>query len=164
MIEFYFIMAENKVGGPSTGVDDVKRKKGFKKNTYRGIELSDLLDKNVEEMAKLYRARQRRSFKRGLPSKFTRLFNNLLKAKKKAPPGEKPKGVKTHLRNCIITPEMVHSIIEIHNGHKFIPVEIRPEMIGYYLGEFSITYHPVSHGKPGVGSTRGSKFSGKGTT
>ena len=104
-------MADSKAGGPALVGEDIKKKKGFKKNTYRGVELADLLDKNVEEMAKLYRARQRRSFKRGLPSKFTRLFNNLLKAKKKAPQGEKPKGVKTHLRNCIITPEMVHSII-----------------------------------------------------
>ena len=42
--------------------------------------------------------------------------------KKNAPKGDKPKGVKTHLRNCVITPQMVHSIVWIHNGQKFIPV------------------------------------------
>ncbi len=34
----------------------------------------------------------------------------------------------------------------------------KPEMIGYYLGEFEMTYKKVSHGKPGVGATHSSKF------
>ena len=37
-------------------------------------------------------------------------------------------------------------------------------MIGYYLGEFSLTYKPIQHGKPGVGSTRGSKAAGQAKT
>jgi small subunit ribosomal protein S15e len=31
-------------------------------------------------------------------------------------------------------------------------------MVGFYLGEFSITYKPVSHGKPGIGATHSSRF------
>jgi small subunit ribosomal protein S15e len=32
----------------------------------------------------------------------------------------------------------------------FNSVEIKPEMVGHYLGEFSVSYKPVKHGRPGV--------------
>ena len=32
-------------------------------------------------------------------------------------------------------------------------IEIKPEMIGYYLAEFSITYKPIRHGRAGLGAT-----------
>lgn len=32
------------------------------------------------------------------------------------------------------------------------------EMTGHYLGEFSITYKPVKHGRPGIGATHSSRF------
>lgn len=35
----------------------------------------------------------------------------------------------------------------------FNPVEIKPEMTGHYLAEFSISYKPVKHGRPGIGAT-----------
>lgn len=31
-------------------------------------------------------------------------------------------------------------------------------MVGFYLGEFSITYKPVRHGRPGIGATHSSRF------
>ena len=34
----------------------------------------------------------------------------------------------------------------------------QPEMIGHYLGEFSISYKPVKHGRPGIGATHSSRF------
>lgn len=34
----------------------------------------------------------------------------------------------------------------------------QPEMIGHYLGEFSVTYKPVKHGRPGIGATHSSRF------
>ena len=34
----------------------------------------------------------------------------------------------------------------------------QPEMVGHYLGEFSITYKPVKHGRPGIGATHSSRF------
>ena len=37
-------------------------------------------------------------------------------------------------------------------------VEIKPDMVGHYLGEFSISYKPVKHGKPGIGATHSSRF------
>ena len=53
---------------------------------------------------------------------------------------------------------MVLSVLNVHNGKEFVSVEIKPEMIGYYLGEFAQTYKKVIHGKPGVGATHSSKF------
>ncbi len=66
--------------------------------------------------------------------------------------------VKTHLRNMVVVPEMIGSVIGIYNGKVFNQVEIKPEMVGHYLGEFSITYTPVRHGRPGIGASASSKF------
>jgi small subunit ribosomal protein S15e len=86
------------------------------------------------------------------------LIKKLRAAKKNAPSGEKPEVVKTHLRNMIIVPEMIGSVVGVYNGKTFNQVEIKPEMTGHYLGEFSITYKPVKHGRPGIGATHSSKF------
>jgi small subunit ribosomal protein S15e len=86
------------------------------------------------------------------------LIKKLRAAKKSAPAGEKPETVKTHLRNMIIVPEMIGSVVGVYNGKVFNQVEIKPEMTGHYLGEFSITYKPVRHGRPGIGATSSSKF------
>lgn len=69
-------------------------------------------------------------------------------------PNEKPAIVKTHLRNMIIVPEMIGSVVGVYNGKVFNTVEIKPEMCGHYLGEFSITYTPVRHGRAGNASSR----------
>lgn len=53
---------------------------------------------------------------------------------------------------------MIQSIVNVHTGKGFMNVEIRPEMVGYYLGEFAMTYRRVTHGKPGVGATHSSQF------
>lgn len=45
-----------------------------------------------------------------------------------------------------------------YTGKSMNGVEIKPEMVGHYLGEFSITYKPVRHGRPGIGSTNSSRF------
>jgi small subunit ribosomal protein S15e len=66
--------------------------------------------------------------------------------------------VRTHLRNMIIVPEMIGSIIGVYNGKTFNSVEIKPEMIGHYLAEFSLSYKPVKHGRPGIGATHSSRF------
>ncbi|KAB0389351.1 hypothetical protein E2I00_014552 [Balaenoptera physalus] len=66
---------------------------------------------------------------------------------------EKPELVKTHLRDMIILTEMVGSMVGGYHGKTFNQVEIKPEMIGHYLGEFSITYKPMKHSRPGTGAT-----------
>jgi len=62
--------------------------------------------------------------------------------------------VKTHLRNMIILPEMIGSLVGVYNGKVFNMVEIKPDMVGHYLGEFSITYMPVRHGRPAMGGSK----------
>jgi hypothetical protein len=45
--------------------------------------------------------------------------------KREAPSGEKPEPVRTHLRNMIIVPEMIGSVIGVYNGKTFNQVEIK---------------------------------------
>jgi small subunit ribosomal protein S15e len=133
-------------------------KKSFRKNMFRGIELQQLLDIKVETLVNLFKSRQRRRFSHGIQHKYDRLIKKLREAKKTCPQGEKPKAVKTHLRNCIVVPEMVGSVVDCYGGKHFNTVDVKADMIGHYLGEFSMTYKPVRHGKLGVGATRSSKF------
>jgi|EP00669_Euglena_mutabilis_P010347 small subunit ribosomal protein S15e len=137
---------------------DLKKKRTFKKFTYRGLELEALLDLSNEELAQLLPQRARRKFSRGLKRKPMALLKRLRKAKKEAALGDKPAIVKTHLRTMVIIPEMIGSQIGIYNGKIFNSVEIKGEMVGHFLGEFSITYHPVKHGRPGIGATHSSRF------
>ena len=53
----------------------------------------------------------------------------------------------------IVVPEMIGSVVGVYNGKSFNNVEIKAEMIGHYLGEFSLTYQPVKHNRPGIGAT-----------
>jgi small subunit ribosomal protein S15e len=147
----YFIMDADKVA-------ELRKKRQFRKFQYRGIELEGLLDLSNDELMDLVPARQRRRMSRGLKRKPMALIKRLRQAKKDAPAGEKPRGIKTHLRNMIIVPEMVGSIIGIYNGKMFCGVEMKSEMIGMYLGEFAITYKPVRHGRPGVSAAHQTRF------
>ncbi|XP_014676316.1 PREDICTED: 40S ribosomal protein S15-like [Priapulus caudatus] len=137
---------------------EVKKKRTFRKFTFRGVDLDQLLDMSSEQLMDMFHARARRRFSRGLKRKPMALIKKLRKAKKEAPALEKPETVKTHLRDMIIVPEMVGSMVGVYNGKVFNTVEIKPEMIGHYLGEFSITYKPVKHGRPGIGATHSSRF------
>ena len=139
-------------------MDDLGKKQIFKKFSYRGNDLKKLIDMNMDEMSQQLRSRQRRKLRRKMGSKYARFINKLLEAKKHTAAGDKPAAVKTHLRDCIVLPSMVQSVINIHKGNGYSNIEVKPEMIGYYLGEFAVTYKRVSHGKPGVGATHSSKF------
>merc|ERR1712141_890088 len=129
---------------------ELKKKRTFRKFTYRGVDLDQLLDMNNEQLMELFPCRIRRKIGRGLKRKPMALIKKLRKKKKGCPPNEKPDVVKTHLRDMIIVPEMTGSIVGVYNGKTFNQVEIKPEMIGPYLGEFSIPYKPVKHGRPGI--------------
>merc|ERR1711973_563120 len=115
-------------------------------------------DMSNEQLMELFPCRMRRKFNRGLKRKPMALIKKLRKKKRECPANEKPDVVKTHLRNMVIMPEMTGSIVGVYNGKTFNQVEINPEMIGHYLGEFSITYKPVKHGRPGIGATHSSRF------
>jgi small subunit ribosomal protein S15e len=142
----------------SNVMDELSKKQIFKKFSYRGNDLGKLLSLNIDEISQLLRSRQRRKLRRKMGTKYARFINKLLEAKKHTAAGDKPAAVKTHLRDCIVLPSMVQSVINIHKGNGYSNIEVKPEMIGYYLGEFAVTYKRVSHGKPGVGATHSSKF------
>ncbi|KAL1196284.1 Small ribosomal subunit protein uS19z [Cardamine amara subsp. amara] len=134
------------------------KKRTFKKFSFKGVDLDALLDMSTDDLVKLFPSRIRRRLSRGLTRKPMALIKKLRKAKREAPAGEKPEVVRTHLRNMVIMPEMIGSLIGVYNGKTFNQIEIKPEMIGHYLAEFSISYKPVKHGKPGQGATHSSRF------
>jgi small subunit ribosomal protein S19 len=85
------------------------------------------------------------------------LLENLRRAHRALKKGKKVT-IRTHDRDMVILPEMVELSISIYNGKEFIPIEIKPEMIGHYLGEYSPTGKKVSHGNPGIGATKSSAY------
>jgi small subunit ribosomal protein S15e len=134
----------------SADLAEKQKARAFRKFTFRGIELDNLLDMPTADVVKMFNARQRRKFARGIQRGPMTLIKKLTKAKKECVYGEKPVAVRTHLRDTIILPEMIGSIVGVYNGKQFINVEIKPDLVGFYLGEFSITYKPVKHGRAGA--------------
>jgi len=127
--------------------------------TYRGYTLEELRQMSMDQFIKLLPSRQRRSLMRGLNNVQLRLLEKVREANEMLRRGEKPKKpIKTHARDMVILPEMVGLTIHVYNGKEFIPVEIKPEMIGHRLGEFALTCKQVKHGKAGVGATRSSMY------
>jgi small subunit ribosomal protein S19 len=124
---------------------------------FRGFTVDELEKLPMDEFAKLLPSRQRRSLSRGLPPRHKKLLENLRRAHRALRKGKKVT-VRTHDRDMVILPEMVELTIAIHNGKEFIPVEVKPEMIGHYLGEYSPPCKKVSHGNPGIGATKSSAY------
>jgi small subunit ribosomal protein S19 len=117
--------------------------------TYRGYSVADLQQMALSELLPLMPARARRKLDRGLSREHEKLLADLRSGDAK---------IRTHLRDMIIMPEMVGRTIEIHNGKEFQAVEIQPEAVFHYLGEFALTRRRVSHGSAGIGATRSSKY------
>lgn len=124
-----------------------RKRKSLKKFSYRGVDTEQLLGMSTEEFKPLLHARGRRKFSSELPETHKKFLAKLQKKKAEAN-GEKPAVVKTHLRNVMVTPEMLGSVVAVYNGKVFNVVDVRPEMLGHYLGEFSITYKPVARKNP----------------
>jgi small subunit ribosomal protein S19 len=55
------------------------------------------------------------------------------------------KPIKTWSRRSTIIPEMVGLTFAVYNGHKFVPVFVTEDMVGFKLGEFSPTRTFRSH-------------------
>lgn len=127
------------------------QKKQFK---YRGKDIEELKALDTREVAKYLNARSRRTVLRN----FQEIEEFLKRAKTKESKGKK---IRTHKRKLIVVPRMVGMQIQVHNGRMFVPVDIVPEMIGHYLGEFALTRGKVAHSKSGVGATKGSKAKSK---
>ncbi|RLF35228.1 MAG: 30S ribosomal protein S19 [Thermoplasmata archaeon] len=124
------------------------KKKEF---AYRGLTLEELQKLSLEELLPLLPSRMRRTLKRGLTVKQDKLLRDI----EKANPGDM---IRTHCRDMIILPSFVGHTIHVHNGKEFQRVDIQPDMIGHYLGEFALTRQRVKHTGPGVGATRSSKY------
>lgn len=123
--------------------------------TYRGYTLEELQDMELEEVAELLPARQRRTITRGLSIDQEKL---VAKAEDKTEEGTANAPIRTHLRDMPILPSFVGLTFAVYTGQEFERVKIQPEMIGHYLGEFQLTRSSVTHGQAGIGATRSSKF------
>ncbi|AFK20265.1 30S ribosomal protein S19 [Haloferax mediterranei ATCC 33500] len=123
--------------------------------TYRGYTLEELQDMELDEVAELLPARQRRTITRGLSTEHEKL---LAKAENKTEEETANTPIRTHLRDMPVLPEFVGLTFAVYNGQEFERVEVQPEMIGHYLGEFQLTRTSVEHGQAGIGATRSSKF------
>ncbi|MFX1267629.1 MAG: 30S ribosomal protein S19 [Promethearchaeota archaeon] len=136
---------------------DVEKERDRLRFHYRGHTLDDLKKMNMDQLLQLLPARARRSLRRGLPPRQKKVIERLRRAYRAKKRG-KDLIVRTHVRDLIIFPEFVGLKVGIYNGRNYDIVEIRPEMIGHYLGEFALTRKRVQHGSPGIGATRSSKY------
>ena len=123
--------------------------------SYRGHTLDELQEMDIEEVAELLPARQRRSIQRGLSVEKEKLLDEAREAGEEETANDP---IRTHLRDMPILPEMVGLTFAVHNGQSFERVNVEPEMLGHYLGEFQLTRTSVEHGQAGIGATRSSKF------
>ncbi len=130
----------------------------------RGRSFEELKGMSIDEIARLLPSRARRSLKRGLSDQ----HKNLLEKVKKRP----EKFHKTHLRNMIILPEMVGKKFGVYKGGapegdkstKWVTLEIKPEMVGFRLGDFAIPIKRVQHSAPGIGASKSTKHASMKTT
>ncbi len=127
---------------------ETRRKREF---TLRGKTLPELQGLTLEELGKLLPARQRRTLRRGFNAEQRRFLEKMAEAPDGGP-------VRTHCRDVLVLPQHVGRRVAVHTGKEFKEVEVRPEMIGHYYGEFALTRRFEKHSGPGVGATRSSKF------
>lgn len=125
---------------------------------YRGYTLEELQQMPLDNVIQLFPSRQRRSLRKGFLPRQKKVLEKIRKLKKEEQKGGRPRIIKTHSRDMIVLPEMVGMTFGIYNGKQFIEVQIQPEMIGCYFGEFAVTRQKVQHGDPGMGATRSSMF------
>ncbi|KOX93972.1 30S ribosomal protein S19 [Haloarcula rubripromontorii] len=123
--------------------------------SFRGHTLDELQAMELEEVAELLPARQRRSIVRGLTEEKHKLLEKAREAGEEETANDP---IRTHLRDMPVLPEMVGLTFAVHDGQNFERVKVEPEMLGHYLGEFQLTRSSVEHGQAGIGATRSSKF------
>lgn len=116
----------------------------------RGKELEEIKKMSTDEFMLLIKSRDRRALKRGMNDYQKKLLKKIRKDPKKFH--------RTKSREMVIVPEMLGVKMGVHNGKEYMTIEIKPEMLGHRLGEFSLTRRSVRHSAPGFGATRSSKF------
>jgi small subunit ribosomal protein S19 len=127
-----------------------------KEFTYRGYTMEELSQMELwpsegseNSIIELLPSRARRSIGRGMSLENEHFLDRVRRNSSKT--------VRTHRRDMPILPEFVGRRIAIHNGQNFVELDVKPEMIGHYLGEFALSRKNVAHSGPGVGATRSSK-------
>ena len=125
-----------------------------KKFEFRGMSQEELEKVPLEKLFQMFPSRQRRSLTRGITDGKRKLIEEIKAAKA----GKNKNPIKTHVRDLIILPYMVGVIVNVFSGKEFQAVNIVPEMISHYLGEYVITNKRVTHGAPGVGASRSSLY------
>ena len=120
---------------------------------YRGKTIEELERMGLNELADLLPAKIRRTIKRGFTEQQKKLLAKINEAKE----GKRKKPIRTHCRDMPILPVMFGLTIQIPDGKNFVKVDIGPELLGHYLGEFVLTRKEVKHKAPGVGATRSTK-------
>ena len=123
--------------------------------SYRGHTIDELQEMDLDEVVELLPARQRRSINRGLSVEKQKLLEQAREAGEEETANDP---IRTHLRDMPVLPEFVGITFAVHNGQSFERVQVEPEMLGHYLGEFQLTRSDVEHGQAGIGATRSSKF------
>ena len=121
-----------------------------KKFTYKGKVAEELSKMDIKEFIKLIPSRKRRSIVRGFTVQQKLLLKKIEKYK------QTKKSIKTHVRDMIVIPEMIGSHLLVYTGKDWTPVIITEEMMGHYLGEFTLTRRKVAHSAPGIGATKSS--------
>jgi len=149
-------MADEKLAGTKSSRRKQRKKKGAiqarrrKEFTYHGFTMEELLEMPFDEVLGLMPSRARRTFSRGLNEEQKVTYDKIKTGESET--------VRTHRRDIPIIPQFVGKKVAVYNGKEFKEFEIKPEMIGHYLGEFAQTRKSVKHSGPGVGATRSSKF------
>jgi small subunit ribosomal protein S19 len=121
---------------------------------YRGHSLEQLQGMSFESFLELLPSRQRRSLNRGISDEKKKLIEETRLAKE----GKIKNPIKTHARDMVVLPSMIGLTIHVHSGKEFVPLEMKPEMVGHYIGEYVITNKKVVHGTPGIGASRSSLY------
>lgn len=114
---------------------------------FRGHTLEELQKMSLLDFANIAGTRAKRHLKRNHSDPFYERIEKNKRSHKK---------IRTHQRDIIITPKMVGKIIYVYNGKEFLPIEIFPDMLAHYLGEFAFTRKRIRHGKAGIGATKSS--------
>ena len=97
-----------------------------KEFTYYGLSKEELANITNEKLFKLFTARARRSFTRGINDDKRKLMEEMKDENNKNP-------IKTHLRDVIILPYMIGKTVQVFSGKEFVPIIITIQMVGHYL-------------------------------
>lgn len=121
---------------------------------YRGYTVDQLNGMSTEAILQLLPSRARRSLNRGISDDKRKLLEDVRSQKDGKLEGQ----IKTHARDMVVLPVMVGATIGVYTGKEFLSIQVKPEMIGHYLGEYAITNKKVVHGTPGIGASRSSLY------